>query len=104
MRFPTLAAIAALGLTAACNDADDYDRNDAAADQSAAAGYSTDGSADAAASAAQSASASAAAAADAARDAANTRTVIVPGDRDDDDVTVQVGPDGARVNATVDTN
>ncbi|HEX5777139.1 MAG TPA: hypothetical protein VFX95_10720 [Caulobacteraceae bacterium] len=103
MRILTLAAIAALGLTAACNDRDGYDRTDAAADQSAAA---TDYSADAAADAARSANASAAAAADAARDAASTsRTVVVQdSDRDNDGVTVQVGPDGPKVNATIDTD
>ena len=86
MRFLTLAAIAALGL-AACAEQDTADDN-------------------AAADAARSANASAAAAADAARDASTTtRTVIVPDtDRDNDGVTVQVGPDGPRVNATVDTD
>jgi hypothetical protein len=100
MRILTLAAVAALGLTAACTDRDDYD--DAAADQAASAQYGADASADAA----RDAAASASAAADAARDAASTtttRTVVVP-DPNDDKVTVQVGPDGARVNATVDTD
>ena len=105
MRILTLAAIAALGLTAACNDPDGYDRTDAGAEQ-AAATATTDYSADAATDAARSANASAAAAADAARDAASTtRTVVVPDpDRDNDGVTVQVGPDGPRVNATIDTD
>lgn len=94
MRILTLAAIAALGLTAACTERDDYDN-----------AATTDYGAEASADAARSAAASADAAADAARDAASvtTRTVIVP-NPDDDKVTVQVGPDGARVNATVDTD
>ena len=99
MRFLTLAAIAALGL-AACAEQDTADDNAAATDT--ASNYSADAAADAA----RSANASAAAAADAARDASTTtRTVIVPDtDRDNDGVTVQVGPDGPRVNATVDTD
>ena len=86
MRFLTLAAIAALGL-AACAEQDTADDN-AAATADTASNYSAD------------------AAADAARDASTTtRTVIVPDtDRDNDGVTVQVGPDGPRVNATVDTD
>lgn len=100
MRILTLAAVAALGFVAACTDRDDYAAN-AAADQAATTEYGADAAADAA----RAASASAAAAADAARDAANvqTRTVIVP-DPGDDRVTVQVGPDGVRANATVDTD
>ena len=100
MRFLTLAAIAALGL-AACAEQDTADDN-AAATADTASNYSADAAADAA----RSANASAAAAADAARDASTTtRTVIVPDpDRDNDGVTVQVGPDGPRVNATVDTD
>lgn len=97
MRITTLAAVAALGLVAACAEPENRDEAQLS-DEATVTEYGA--SAD---QAAARANAAANAANAAARDAANPDIVVVD-PNPDDNVTIQVGPDGTRVTGSVNTD